>query len=284
MEQLYISLAYKFVMLTLMLAEANNAQEKLNLPGWQPVTMSQVSTFNISPPRLRAGGSLETSNCIFGFGENKLQFIQWTEPNSELSLRARQMLWSKMESHVGTNEAYQLATNWLAKLEVDVIALEKKHPVSVQQQFCYPNGDLTASLVLLPRFEVRWGKNPSLPAVWVSIFGPTKTPLFIRQEDGSFIRRPNVIKPESISSLLAITSSDFANWTLEQKSNLVVKAAGNADLAVVLPESVLGASSPERNLAKPITRIDAHSASPKKTKTLLPVDRESSLPVRSNQN
>ena len=273
MELLYISLAYKYVMLTLMLAEVNQSVGKLEIPGWQPITFAQVESYNISQPRIRAGGSLDTTNGVFGFGENKLQFMQWPEPNSDLPLRERQMRWSKLHSLVDSNGAHQLATDWLTTLEVDVAALEKQHPVSVLQQFFYPNGEINMPPVLLPRFEVRWGKNPSLPAVWVSIYGPTKSPLFIRQEDGSFIRRPEVIKPETIETILSITNADFAKWSITQKSNLVVQSAGNAYKALVFPETII--ETKRSGDAQPAPISKPRSIDPtKKTKKLPASDRK----------
>lgn len=273
MEILYLSLAYKYVMLTLMLAEVNHAQDKLNVSGWQPITMAQVETYNISPPRMRAGGSLDTTEGVFGFGENKLQFMQWPDPDSDLPLRERQVRWAKMVSLVDTNGAYELATNWLNALEVDVIALEKSQPLAIQQQFFYPNGDTKQTPVLLPRFEIRWGTNRSLPAVWVSIFGPTKAPLFIRQNDGSFSRRPEVIKPKAITNLLSITNADFANWSLQQKSNLVAQSAGNVYRTFVFPEVIPEANPEARKQFKPVPNSNLPPVPAKKIRNLPASDR-----------
>jgi len=274
MDFLYISLAYKYVMLTLMLAEVNHAVGKLEIPNWQPITFAQVETYNISAPRIRAGGSLDTTNGVFGFGENMLQFMQWPEPNSNLPLRERQKCWSKLESQVDTNGAYQLATGWLTKLDVDISALENKHPVSVMQQFFYPGGDINLPPVLLPRFEVRWGKNPSLPAVWVSVFGPTKTPLFIRQEDGSFIRRPELIKPEAVENLLSITNADFVNWRPMQRSNLVMQSAGNVYQTFFSPDGLPDVKASEHKRIEPVTDSTQMKFPAKKTKTLPAAKRD----------
>ncbi len=257
-------------MLALMLAEANHALEKLDVPGWQPVTMSDVVNFNISPPRMRVGGSIDTANYYFGFGENKLQFIQRVEPDSEMNLAERQLRWSRMKSPTGTNEAFQLATNWLIRLDVDVDELQKSHPVTVQQQFFFPAGDTKHTPVMLPRFEVRWGTNQSRPAVWVSIFGPTKSPLHIRQEDGSFIRRPNLVNKEKIEHLLAIENKDFAAWTIGEKSNVVTQSAGNAYSSLAFPD-IQSASSFSRKQPLEAKKANAiGSESNKKTWTLKP--------------
>lgn len=224
---------------------------------------------------MRAGGSLETTNMIFGFGENKLQFIQFAEPDSDLDIPGRQKRWAKMKSLIGTNEAYQLATNWLVKLDVDLEALQKTHPLSVEQQFFYPGGNTSNTPVMLPRFEVRWGTNRSLPAVWVSIFGPTKKLIHIRMEDGSFSRRPNLIKIEHIERLLSLTNKDFANWSVIQKSNLVVEAASSVYRSFSFPE-IAPLSSPDHNRQvvpmKPVG-IKRDGITPRKrTKTVAPIN------------
>jgi len=272
MEKLFLSLAYKYVMLTLMLAEANHALQKLDVPDVSPITMTNVVSHHITPPRMRAGGSLDTTNLMFGFGENQLQFIQFAEPNSDLDLPERQQHWSKMKSLIDTNGAYQLATNWLVQLDVDVNALEKTHPPSVMQQFFHPSGDLTKK-IMLPRFEVRWGTNPSLSAVWVSIFGPTKSPIHIRQENGSFIRRPELIKKESIEKLLSITDQYFAGWSVGQKSNLVVRSTGIAYSALALPEIVSKSELdkiPHKQMPVQSLNPKKGEISPKRTKTIPP--------------
>lgn len=239
MQKLFVSLAYKYVALTLMMAETNHAISKLDVAGWKPITTADLVSYHISPPRLRPGGSLDTIKYMFGFGnEGKLQFIHAYQPEHKLSIEERHRLWAKRKSRIGTNEAYQLATNWLTKLDIDVTRLEKSHPCQVSQEFYYESGAQSPErVVMLPRFEVRWGTNWSAPAVWVSIFGPTKEPLQIRQNDISFSKRPTGLVKD-IERLLSVRDADFARYSLLQKSNLVVESAVAPYSSFSLPDVV----------------------------------------------
>ena len=167
--------------------------EVLQIPDWQPVIGGEIVSYHISPPRLFPGGSFDTKDRIFGFGrEGQLQFIQARESDPSLSLDERHARWSNMKSLIETDQAWEVASNWLSRLDVDVTELQKSNPVHVNQEFYYaPDGNQTK--VMLPRFEVKWGTNEMDPAVWVSVFGPTKQPLYIRQTDASFSRRPHGI-------------------------------------------------------------------------------------------
>lgn len=234
MEKLFVSLAYKYVALALMMAEANHAVHQLGVPGWKPVSPPDLVSYYITPPRLHPGGSIDTATHLFGFGrEGRLQFIHRRELEPDLSIEERHRHWAKMKSLVDTNEAYALASNWLARLEVDVIALQRSHPASVAQEYYHPGGQISQR-VMLPRFEVRWGTNQMRPAVWVSVFGPTKEPIYIRQEDISFSRRPRGLVKD-VERLLAIPNGEFATWSAQEKSNLVVESSVASYAELPLP-------------------------------------------------
>lgn len=272
MEKLIVSLAYKYVMLTLMLADANHALQKLDVRGMNPIATTNIVDYHITPPRMRVGGSIDTTNMMLGFGENKLQFIQFSEPNSDLDIEERHNRWAKMKSLIDTNGAYDLATNWLTKLDVDVPALEKAHPRNVMQNFYYQNGDPNKK-IMLPRFEIRWGTNQTRPAVWVSIFGPTKSPIHIRQEDSSFIRRNSLIRTNQIENLLSIPNRDFAKWTIQQKSNLVTQSAGNVYPSLRFPEITSIDSRSQKSSLPFQSDSDRNKPSQKRTKIALPTDQ-----------
>lgn len=244
METLFVSLAYKYVALALMLAEANHAIDRLEVPGWSAVSVADVLSYHISPPRLRPGGSVDTRKIMFGFGsEGKLQFIHAYQPEHALSVEERHRRWAEMKSLISTNEAIQLATNWLTRLDIDVEALDKAQPRHVLQEFYYRGGEpVPEKLVLLPRFEVWWGTNQATAAVGVSIFGPTKEPLFIRQNDISFSKRPRGLVRDA-ERLLKIPDTEFARYSLLEKSNLVVVSAVAGYPAYSLPDVVRAQST-----------------------------------------
>lgn len=135
-----------------------------------------------------------------------------------------------MRSLINTNEAYQLATNWLEAISVDVPALEQKHKPSVAQTFFYPDAaevddgpEKRQRIVLLPIFHVCWG-DPKNPAVMVSVFGPTEELLGIYQDDESFSRRPKALLRDT-ESLLAIPDSEFRKYSPAECQKLVARFA-----------------------------------------------------------
>ena len=61
---------------------------------------------------------------------------------------------SEIPSTITTNDAYRLATNWLAALDINTIRLEKEKPVLVEQE-SYSAGK--PHPVPLPLFDINWG-------------------------------------------------------------------------------------------------------------------------------
>lgn len=247
METLFINLAYRYVALALMVAEANHAIQQLNVEAWRGVAPADLTTYFIAPPRRLLGGSLETTNFFFGFGDGgRLRYIHFYNnmPRNQ-SLSEHYERWAKLKSAIGTNEAYQLASNWLTRLEVDVPALEKVYPARVIQAYLADAPPRVDGLPLMvPRFEVGWGTNAFEPIIWVSVFGPTKEPLLIRMEDTSFSKRPKGLIKDA-EKLLAIPNAEFASYSIIQKSNLVVESATAKYPSYSLPEVVKTKSTNE---------------------------------------
>jgi len=201
---LTISIAYKAAALQLMVGEANFFANQLDLPGPKPI---EVKSSYISPPGLGFGGNIETAEFFFGFyKEAKL----WTLSKKDSPLGRDG--WYSIEfkntpSKIDDKGAYQLATQWLSKVEVDVPALQQKFTARVWQQRFFdppiaptaenlknpPYG--TAPMSTLPIFYVAWvdKANTNNEAVKLTIDGTKRELLVLNLNDTSFSKRPPLV-------------------------------------------------------------------------------------------
>ncbi len=213
-----ISDAYRHVMLALMLEDANEIATALDLPCKLPILrrdLTYVASF--SPYLAEAGGCIDNRTFSFSFDETgrmsyltRLNFFGsegWTNAFKRLA---------NVPSHMGTNDAYQLATNWLSKFYVDVKALEQRETWVARRQRFFDSE--------LPIWDVIWG-DPHAPLVSVRIYGPTTQLIEIRVHDNTLSVKPRrALKAKDFEKLLAITDEDFARYSVEQRSNLVYEA------------------------------------------------------------
>jgi hypothetical protein len=217
MNELAVTLAYKYVAVMLMLFEVNHCGERLGLKGL-PVQQEQIRRVYVGQPRLlKCLGCIDTETYSFGFSEaGRLRYITRLDPFGSDPLPQIQQRLSKIDAGMTTNAAYALATNWLAAVFIDVDALESKFPPVIRQH-TFRSGE--KGRVLLPIFDVLWGK-PERPAVIVSIYAPRRELLQLRQQNEAFSRRPPglVRSPEK---LLAIPDSEFAQFDGERRQALV---------------------------------------------------------------
>ena len=191
---------------------------------------------HVSPPRLMGfGGSLRTDSYAFGFGKGGLANFKKRgfEPDTDSAIREQNFRFAEMKSLIGTNEAYQLATNWLTTIGVDLKALEEKYPPKICQWRYYPDAkgleDLGQRFLTLPIFDLQWGNIPSLtggkeypmPALSLRIFGPTKELIEFHLVDRTLSHRPEPIK--DFEKLLAIPDAEFNAFTANQRSNVIAR-------------------------------------------------------------
>jgi len=224
-------LTYRAAAIRQMLQEANWAADRLNLPTEHPLQIANVlddytgspwfavlhSTnqfpdtafgahiFDASIPReerLRAlkiglSGRIDTANFEFGFDQGRLRAVtRMDDPETERYSRRLNELVGK-PSLIDTNGAYQLATKWLAAIDVDVTTLRKLKR-TINQLHYLPRGATNA--VALPLYYVDFGNKhyPAAgnlhafdePLVSVEILGTTKELQDLRINDPSFSRRP----------------------------------------------------------------------------------------------
>jgi hypothetical protein len=195
----YISLAYKMAILQLALPEVNFVSKQLNLPTPHPIQMADMREAMVSPPQMKNLGVLvETTNFVFNFANGKLHLIVNKEKNIEsVDLYPK---WANTPSLISSNGAYQLATQWLTAIEVDVGALKRKYgsQLNVEQAFFWnqpgievhhPPGDTNKTM--LPIFNVTWGDGTKTEyPVQIRILGTTKELMGLTLGDPSLSRRP----------------------------------------------------------------------------------------------
>jgi hypothetical protein len=183
------------------------------------------------------GGTFETKEFTFIFFKSGIlrQISCHDSKFGDMPLRDLQWKLHSMKSLISTNEAYQLATNWLDEM-VDVQSLEKKYQVSVQQTYFYTDDPEATrrEIKLLPIFHVDWiERGAARPAVRVAIFGPTKELLGIYQEDDTFSKRPrNLLK--NTETLLAIADDVFAKLSPIERRTLARRFS-----AVPIPDYIV---------------------------------------------
>ena len=191
-------LAYKFVGLAALLAEANFNAERLDLPVHRPIQESQLTSKSILEPGIyrNFGGRVGAGGYSFSEQDRlRARIVGREDSITEEVFRSKPL--------ITTNEAYQLAAGWLRAIDVDVRELEKTNKVEVRQQIWLYGG----KQVLTPIFQVRWGTWEE-PKVDVILDGRTKNLNQLRQNDESFSRRPaELIK--NLPELLAIPDDEF---------------------------------------------------------------------------
>lgn len=231
MEPLAFSLAYKFVVYSLMLTNVTSFCGRAGLPLDHSLTMDDIRQGSHVGPAISnaISGSVLTDKYFFGFARGQLANY-WRhdfKPKTDEAIRARNSDLSKQRSLVETNGAYQVATNWLIALGVDVSALEPKYRREVIQWRYYPKGR-EGPMLPLPVFQVQWfGKilrstTREMPVVTVTVLGTTKEVVEHHVLDDTVFRTPPLRIVER-DHLLSISDKEFRSYSTAQQSNLVAR-------------------------------------------------------------
>ena len=105
-------------------------------------------------------------------------------------------------SLITASQAHELATQWLASVDIDVPALETKYPSEVNRLRYLPKN--STNIIELPFYFVHWGWQyftnnddnhtiSSTPLVEVKVLGTTKEFVELHMLDTSFSRRPQLL-------------------------------------------------------------------------------------------
>lgn len=185
----------------LVLREANVVAKELNLPEPLPITEADLAHAYIGPfgysYQLGAIGNIKTTNYWY-FVKRGNKFSDLTIANIDNLCREYATEYQWPIKRFDTNAPYQLATQWLAAVRMDVQSLNRDFDVRVAINGYWNNvnmGELPKRK-FTPIYIVSWltkGK-PHYSAgggASVELFLPTKTLLSLSVEDSKYIlRRP----------------------------------------------------------------------------------------------
>jgi hypothetical protein len=220
MAFLHTTTAYQTAALQLMVGEANFAAKQLDLKEPLPIVIpADTNKWEVLPPPMGVGGMILTSNFDFEFGGGNLTGISkkdWLKKVSPPVTNTREL--ANQPSLLDTNSAYQLATQWLAKISVDVPKLERTFPPCIFQPASRPrdaNGIFligATNAISIPLYLIGWGdpqdgflrtnrtgrplppRRPNtLDAVYMQILGTTKELLVLHIRNANFFMQPPLI-------------------------------------------------------------------------------------------
>ena len=238
-------IAYRLASMQKMLLEASYFAERLELPSSRPIEAKDIQYPYVSPPwysmvsettrpywpitvfsnhiydtnipreqrarafKISVQGTIETTNLLFAFDKGRLSDV---ERLSRHDVQYYSMDIDKLigkTSLINDTEAHEMATQWLAAVDINVAALEKKYPPEINRLHFMPENSTNA--VELPIYFVTWGwvgaAISSEPLAEVTILGTTKELVelrisnLLRFSDTSFSKRPPLLITNAIDLL-----------------------------------------------------------------------------------
>lgn len=191
------SQAYQHEAFHLLIEEANQAAQALQLEEDLPITRSKISGARIN----RFGffythgllGFVATTNYTYrALRAGKLDTIE-IDHSYEVWRGLQDELFP--ENQVDNQAAYQLATQWLASLSVDVKALNRDCQLTVASSPVLNyvgSGKEPIRRMFAPTYDVMW-KSSNGPAAGVQLYLPDKLLIQLNIEDPKYNLRPPII-------------------------------------------------------------------------------------------
>lgn len=136
--------AYEREALNLLLREANDvaAQLKLgeNLPIVEPNIIPFISTYGMSQMQSKTVGNVATTNYVYYVSvDHKFSYLEVAHQRDVWQRLRDSYRWPK--ELLNTNEAYQMATQWLTDISMDVAALNRDCKVHVEPDVFVNSGN-----------------------------------------------------------------------------------------------------------------------------------------------
>jgi len=206
--------AYEREALRLIIDEANKVAQILRLPEKMPIAEANLKEsfilgYGMSqlPPKML--GNIHTKS--FGYYVSvghKLSYIERTDQDTLILKWSERYRWPRR--NIDTNSAYQLATQWLGNVSIDVESLNRDCRLLVGLEDL-ANHTLTDNGKFVPVYEIRW-LTPKRPSdddecvATVKLFLPHKELISLRVEESKYILRPPLVFT-NLTALLAQPAS-----------------------------------------------------------------------------
>lgn len=216
--------AYKALALQLMIGEADQLTRELGLPVQHPIQMQQLADAFVGPPLYGVAGSIQTTNLAVTFSGGQFHTLTRIDIYPPLKMSPATIKKLPPTANISAGEAYQLATQWLTSISMDVASLEKHYPPKISQQvYSGPeNPNATRfergqpdipSRTYIAYFEIAWDdghlKEFQRPPVMVTVLGNTKELVRLQLADRSFLRRPPLLVPNQAEFGLVTNTDSF---------------------------------------------------------------------------
>ena len=165
---LHTTVAYQTAALQLMVGQANFVAKQLDLKEPLPIVIpADTNNWEVEPLPMGIGGYLSCSNYSFEFSKGQLRSIRKRDWLKKISPPVQNVLdLGDRSSLLDTNSVYQLATQWLASISVDISSLVQTSPPAIFQVIGRKRdargrllpGD--ENIVTAPLFMIAWGEDP----------------------------------------------------------------------------------------------------------------------------
>ncbi|HEV2330542.1 MAG TPA: hypothetical protein VGY56_17310 [Verrucomicrobiae bacterium] len=200
----FTTAAYQKEALKLMIGEANRVAKELALPEKLPITESNLVEYHVSPfgfsYAYKMIGNVSTKDYNYGVAASD-KFNSCTIANYDQICLALQGQSTLPIEDLNTNLAYQLATQWLEAVHVDVGRLNKDCKAKITLNDFWnglPKGDEFTKTNFVPIYDISWlsprnQREHFGDVAFVELYSPTKKLLQLSIADPTFILRPPLI-------------------------------------------------------------------------------------------
>ncbi len=203
-DPMFTTQAYQKKAFRLVLQEANQVAKEMKLPEKLPITESNVvhtfiSAFGFAYT-YKAIGNVTTSNYWYGVEHgNKFSGLTIVDLDRHCFKYQEQYQWPV--SRIDTNGAYQLATQWLAAMRMDVKALNRDCKVKITIDAFWNGlkpGEELQKNTFVPIYNISWLSSNNQAenygdVAYVQLFAPTKTLLQFAINNPKYILRKPVV-------------------------------------------------------------------------------------------